>query len=210
MPHGDRIASVKFSLAERLPHKKRGYHGGATPQEVLVPLAVLVPQHRTLAGWEALPDRAPAWWSQGELPDAEVSTMPARTTRRARQATAIQVTLFAEAEGGSAEEPHIDWIEPLLRSPIFAAQRRAAGRRAPDDQCVRVLLATLEAHQDRLAHRVLEQGLGAPTFRLRGILAGVQRLLNVDGYQVLVVDDISGTVALNRQLLKTQFQLDGA
>jgi hypothetical protein len=201
---------VPWSEAVRYSQKKQGYHGGATPQEVLVPLAVLVPQHRTLAGWEALPDRAPAWWSQGELPRIDVSTLSARPTRRARQAIALQGTLFAEAKGCSTEELRIDWIEHLLRSPVFAAQRRAAGRRAPDDQCVRILLAALEAHQDRLAHRVLEQGLGAPAFRLRGILAGVQRLLNVDGYQVLLVDDISGTVALNRQLLNMQFQLEDA
>ena len=230
---------VPWSEAVRYSQKKQGYHGGATPQEVLVPLAVLVPQHRTIAGWEALPDREPAWWSQGELPRAEVSTMPVRTTRRARpdrapawwspgelsrtdtlpmparttrrtkQATAIQGTLFAEAQGRSAEESRIDWIEHLLRSPVFAAQRRMAGRRAPDDQCVRALLATLEAHHGRLARRLLEQVLGEPAFRLRGILAGVQRLLNVDGYQVLVVDDLSGTVVLNRELLNTQFQLEG-
>jgi hypothetical protein len=120
----------------------------------------------------------------------------------------MQGTLFAEAEGGSTEELRIDWIEPLLRSPVFAAQRRMAGRRAPDDQCVRVLLATLEAHHGRLTRRLLEQVLGEPVFRLRGILAAVQRLLNVDGYQVLVVDDTSGTVALHRQLLNIQFQLE--
>ena len=200
---------VPWSEAVRYSQKKQGYHGGATPQEVLVPLAVLVPQHRTIAGWEALPNREPAWWSQGELPRAEVSTMPARTTRRARQATAMQGTLFAEAEGLSAEASRIDWIERLLSSPVFAAQRRVAGRRAPDDQCVRVLLATLEAHHGRLARRLLEQVLGEPAFRLRGILAGLQRLLNVDGYQVLVVDDLSGTVVLNRELLNTQFQLEG-
>jgi hypothetical protein len=135
--------------------------------------------------------------------------MPARTTRRTKQATAIQGTLFAEAQGRSAEESRIDWIEHLLRSPVFAAQRRMAGRRAPDDQCVRALLATLEAHHGRLARRLLEQGLGEPAFRLRGILAGLQRLLNVDGYQVLVVDDLSGIVVLNRELLNTQFQLEG-
>jgi hypothetical protein len=199
---------VPWSEAVRYSQKKQGYHGGATPQEVLVPLAVLVPQHRTLAGWEALPDRTPAWWSQGELTRAEVSAMPACATRRARQATAMQGTLFAEAAGRSAETARVDWIEHLLGSPVFAAQRHVAGRRAPDDQCVRALLTTLEAHHDRLARRVLEQVLGAPAFRLRGILAGVQRLLNVDGYQVLTVDDISGTVALNRQLLNTQFQLE--
>jgi hypothetical protein len=120
----------------------------------------------------------------------------------------MQGTLFAEAQGRSAEEPRIDWIEHLLSSPVFAAQRRVAGRRAPDDQCVRVLLATLEAHHGRLARRLLEQILGEPAFRLRGILVSVQRLLNVDGYQVLAVDDLSGTVALNRQLLNIQFQLE--
>ena len=102
----------------------------------------------------------------------------------------------------------LDWIECLLHSPVFTAQRRVAGRRAPDDQCVRALLVTLEAHHDRLARRLLEPVLGAPAWRLRGILADVQRLLNVDGYQVLLVDDISGTVALNRQLLNIQFQLE--
>jgi hypothetical protein len=198
-----------WSEAVRYSQKKQGYHGGATPQEVLVPLAVLVPQHRTITGWEALPDRAPAWWSQGELPRAEVSTMPARTTRRARKATAMQRTLFADMGDLSAEESRIAWIECLLSSPVFAAQRRVAGRRAPDDQGVRALLATLEVHHDRLARRLLEQVLGEPAFRLRGILAGVQRLLNVDGYQVLAVDDISGTVTLHRQLLNTQFQLEG-
>ena len=189
--------------------RRQGYHGGATPQEVLVPLAVLVPQHRTLAGWEALPDRAPAWWSQGELPRADVSPTPARPPRRARPATAMQGTLFAEAQGRSTEASHLDWIDHLLRSPVFAAQRRVAGRRAPDDQRVRVLLATLAAQHGPLACRLLEQVLGEPAFRLRGILAGAQRLLNVDGYQVLAVDDIAGTVTLNRQLLNTQFQLEG-
>jgi len=121
----------------------------------------------------------------------------------------MQGTLFADTAERNAEESRLDWIAHLLRSPVFAAQRRVAGRRAPDDQCVRALLTTLEAHHDRLARRLLEQVLGAPAWRLRGILAGVQRLLNVDGYQVLVVDDISGTVALNRQLLSTQFQAEG-
>jgi hypothetical protein len=200
---------VPWSEAVRYAQKKQGYHGGATPQEVLVPLAVLVPQHRTIAGWEALPDRAPAWWHQGELPRADVAPTPARTTRRARPSAAMQGTLFAEAQGRNAEASPLDWVEHLLRSPVFAAQRRVAGRRAPDDQCIRALLTTLAAQHGPLACRLLEQALGVPAFRLRGILAGAQRLLNIDGYQVLAVDDISGTVTLNRQLLNTQFQLEG-
>src|SRR5215510_10206387 len=112
---------VPWSEVVRYAQKKQGYHGGATPQEVLVPLAVLVPQHRTLAGWEALSDRAQTWWSQGDLPRADVSPTPGRSTRRARQAPAVQGTLFAAAQGGSAEVSRLDWIERLLRSPVFAA-----------------------------------------------------------------------------------------
>jgi hypothetical protein len=59
-----------------------------------------------------------------------------------------------------------------------------------------------------MTHRLLAQVLGTPEFRLRAILTGVQRLLNVDGYQVIAVDDMSDVVSLNRQLLNTQFQLD--
>jgi hypothetical protein len=197
-----------WSEMVRYSQKKQGYHGGATPQEVLVPLAVLVPQHRTLAGWEALPDYEPGWWSQRELPGADVLSTPARTRHRAGPATAAQGTLFADMPGRSSETPRQDWIARLLSSPVFAAQRRVAGRRAPDDQLVRTLLAALEAHRDRMAHRLLAQVLGAPEFRLRSILTGVQRLLNVDGYQVIAVDDLSDTVTLDRQLLDMQFQLD--
>jgi len=83
-----------------------------------------------------------------------------------------------------------------------------AGRRAPDDQLVRALLAALETHRDRMARRLLMQVLGEPEFRLRSILTGMQRLLNVDGYQVIALDDMSDIVTLNRQLLNAQFQLE--
>jgi hypothetical protein len=197
-----------WSEMVRYSQKKQGYHGGATPQEVLVPLAVLVPQHRTLAGWEALPASEPVWWSQRALPGAAMRALPARTSHRAGPATGAQRTLFADRHGRGTDTPPQDWIERLLSSPIFAAQRRVAGRRAPDDQLVRALLAALETHHGRMARRVLVQVLGAPEFRLRGILTGVQRLLNVDGYQVIALDDISDIVTLNHQLLNTQFQLE--
>jgi hypothetical protein len=35
----------------------------------------------------------------------------------------------------------------------------------------------------------------------------MRRILNVDGYPVLSVDDTSGSVVLNRQLLEVQFEI---
>jgi hypothetical protein len=195
-----------WSETVRYSQKKQGYHGGVTPQEVLVPLAVLVPQHRTIVGWEALPDREPAWWSQSETSHAEAPIMPGRSTRRTQQLAAPQGTLFADMKVREAEGPSTDWVDHLLHSPVFAAQRRMVGRRGPDDKVVRTFLTALDTHGGRMTRHLLIQALGEPEFRLQGILVGLQRLLNVDGYQVIAVDAISGTVALNRQLLKKQFQ----
>jgi hypothetical protein len=43
--------------------------------------------------------------------------------------------------------------------------------------------------------------------RLRGLLAVMQRVLNIDGFAVLTRDEASDTVDLNRELLKRQFDL---
>jgi hypothetical protein len=49
--------------------------------------------------------------------------------------------------------------------------------------------------------------LGLPEIRLNGLLAGVQKLLNVDGYPLLAIDRVSKTIRLDLASLKTQFEL---
>ena len=70
-----------------------------------------------------------------------------------------------------------------------------AGRRAPDQ------------HHDRVSRRLLAELLGQPEFRMRGMLVGLQCLLNVEGYQVVTIDEATGTIELNRQFLAKQFEL---
>ena len=82
-----------------------------------------------------------------------------------------------------------------------------AGRKVPDNRVVETCLRALEAHHGRMSCRALAQTLGQPDFRLRWLLTGLQRLLNVDGYQIVVVDEAAGTIEINRPLLDTQFQL---
>jgi hypothetical protein len=185
----------------RYSPKKHGYHGGATPQEVLVPLGVFAPVDHSIAGWEGLPDQKPPWWYRAETPPAGAPAMSVRRPRRPKKSGAAQESLFAAAE------PPADWISRLLASTVFAAQRQMAGRRAPDNPVVEAVLRALEAHHGRMSCRALAQVLGLPDFRLHWLLAGLQRLLNVDGYQIVVVDEASGTIEINRSLLDTQFQL---
>jgi hypothetical protein len=185
----------------RYSPKKHGYHGGATPQEVLVPVGIFAPVDHAIAGWEGLPDQKPSWWYRVEAPITGAPAMPGRRTRHAKKSGTAQESLFATAE------PPADWIGRLLGSTVFAAQRRMAGRRAPDNRVVEAVLRVLEAHHGRMSHRTLAQALSQPDSRLPGLLVGLQRLLNVDGYQIVVVDETAGTIEINRPLLDTQFQL---
>jgi hypothetical protein len=191
---GVRRIVVPWSETVRYGQKKQGYHGGATPQEVLVPVGVFTTPDRTIVGWEALPDRKPEWWSSAEPPPAEA---PAET----------QDSLFRGMEASAEEEPRADWVGRLLASPVFVAQRRMAGRTAPSNRDVEAFLKTLDQRHNRISRRALAQALGQPDVRMRGILVGLQRLLNVDGYQVVAVDEDAGTIEINCQLLEKQFQV---
>ena len=54
----------------------------------------------------------------------------------------------------------------------------------------------------------LAQALGVPLFRIDGLVQNVSRILNVDGYEVLSFERATETIALNINLLKTQFEIE--
>lgn len=196
-----------WSETARYSRKKQGYHGGATPQEVLVPLVVLTPRHASITGWEALPEYEPTWWNRSESTRRETPTVPVSSSPRPKTSTATQGSLFETAAAHSPGQQHGDWIERLLDSPVFAAQQRLAGRKAPPPAVVRATLQALDGQPDGLSRRMLGQVLGLADLPLRALLAGLQRLLNVDEYQIIAMDEASGVVELNRRLLNQQFQL---
>ena len=51
------------------------------------------------------------------------------------------------------------------------------------------------------------QKIAVPAVRISGFVAALRRVLNVDGYAVLEVDEPSDSLALNRDLLRKQFEL---
>ena len=72
---------------------------------------------------------------------------------------------------------------------------------------MRRLLVSLDERGGKLSRAALAQRLGVPELRLAGVLSAARRLLNVDQFPVLVVDETSGTVEFNRNLLDQQFGL---
>ena len=58
--------------------KKNGYHGGVSPQEMIIPIIVLCASDAFPAGWREAPITTPAWWDEPFLE---------RTARRRGSAT---------------------------------------------------------------------------------------------------------------------------
>jgi hypothetical protein len=200
---------------ERLRYgaRKNGYHGGLTPQEMVIPITVLAAGDIHLAGWAETPDPTPDWWEDISVPKPLPPPLPPVKIPPRKPPE----TLWDFAESESAPAPAAstplappkqpDWVAVLLASPLFGEQKRLGGRTVPADEVFGKLLAGLDGAGGKMTAMALARRLGIPLFRMRGLLAVVQRVLNVDGYAVLGRDESSDTIELNRDLLLRQFDL---
>ena len=102
----------------------------------------------------------------------------------------------------------VGWVDRLLGSDIYKAQRAAAGKHLPTDDEVRRSLAALEAAGGALTLGGFARQAGVQPIRLDGFLAKLQRILNIDGYEALGLDRTADRVSLNMHLLARQFELD--
>ena len=195
--------SVIFPITERLRYagKKNGYHGGATPQEVIAPLAVLTTLTKLPNGWEELPPYEPAWWSGQQAASSAPLQPPVKTKK-----PSVDLPLFDFAKGTAAPST-AHWSDALLNSEIFVAQQKFAGRTPLDEATVRAFLGALEERGFAMLRPALAQKLSLPIFRVGGLVSTMQRILNVDGYEVLAFEAEADTVRLNIELLRTQFEL---
>jgi hypothetical protein len=100
-----------------------------------------------------------------------------------------------------------EWLAALVVSSLFLDQKKLGGRMVPADNIFIRLLASLDGAGGKLTATALARKLELPLFRLRGLLAVVQRVLNIDGFAVLGRDEQSDTIELDRTLLLRQFDL---
>jgi len=199
---GDGTVILPADHRIRYAGHKHGYHGGATPAEVLVPVAVLA--RRLPEGWRYRPDTEPAWWSaQPTPPTPEPTTAPTRPA----PASDAQTRLFDPAPQPPPPVAAEGWVDRLLASPAFTEQRRRVRlpRPLPDDR-LRAYLGPVAANCGTLALAALAAVTGEPPDTLRLALSPLQRLLNVDGTEVLAVR-ADGTIVLDLDLAALAFEL---
>lgn len=186
----------------RYTAKKTGYHGGLTPQEMLIPIAVLTaPASKPPNGWTEAPLDTPSWWEEaaiaadfsldllGEPPSDPIDFGP----------------LFSQS---SAPTPpsDLDWVGQLLRSPLYQAQTQKLGRSTPNPDQTRVLLALFAQNQFQLKFTAIVRHFGVSPSQGWSLLTAVQRLLNIDGYSILTLKQ-SNLWQLDHLLLQQQFGL---
>lgn len=205
--------SVIVPWSERVHYgrPRNGYHGGATPQEMVCPLVLLMDQSSSYSNLYPCEYSRPEWWSPAPVMAAapvEAPPSPAPPTPHRPP------TLFDHLDDGP-KEPELslmresgEWIDHLLSSQVYKSQKELVRRHAPENEVVRRILAALEARGGLMTPAAFAHAADVPAARLDGLVARIQRLLNVDGYEILTLNRSENKIELNVARLRRQFDLD--
>lgn len=208
----------------RYSAKHGGYHGGATPEECLVPLSVFRPPGVDAPpGWEPVSVAPPSWWDLAAVVAAAhpASPTPPKRPSSTTAPTPGQATLFGDETPAPMDEPagapepvapqaDAPWAAQLLESDTFQVQYGAIRRGKPRTDQVRAALGAIHARGGTASFAVLAQAADMAPGRVPGFVTMLERLLNVDGYGVLTVDRTAQEVRLDEVLLATQFLEGGS
>ncbi|MCX6543497.1 MAG: BREX-2 system phosphatase PglZ [Acidobacteria bacterium] len=222
-----RHGSLVLAWSERVRYgmRKNGYHGGATPQEVLVPLLVLGTAEMQAPGLQSSIIPIPTWWDPAvaalALQPAVAAVVAAPSPAPVREPprnllevaespeppTPAETTQAPAAVVATGQQPGPPWLDALFTSPIYVEQRGQVARLGLADDRVRAVLMALHERGGRMTRPAIGQRLELPPTRLNGLLVAVARLLNLDGQSVIEIDDPSDTVVLNIELMRLQFEV---
>ena len=196
---------------ERLRYgtKKNGYHGGITPQEMVVPIAVLCSSNSYPTGWVEAPVDTPIWWEEpiNQADNTPEFTPPLRPTNQVfGPLFNLEAVMPEQGEQTSAQQIP-QWVKALLSSPIYNTRKKLAGRAVPGDDVFANVLTVLDSYGGKMTSTALARTISYPIARVRSLLTVMQRVLNIDGYAVVQLDEASDTIKLNHELLCQQFDL---
>ncbi|MFI7660894.1 BREX-2 system phosphatase PglZ [Micromonospora parva] len=221
---GDGQVILPWREELRYGPRKAGYHGGATPAEVVIPLLVFAAQdEHAVPGWAGAPVSSPEWWREPiRQASGETAVVPSRPEVGSANRSARRGKPPAQDEGlfdlpsapapppaplaPVAVAPPSTLVDALLASPLYADRRDA---RAPiPDERVAAMLSTLVLGNGRATLETLATRAGIPIHRTPGTFAALRRLLQVEGYPVLSLDPDGRTAKLDIPLMIEQFGLE--
>lgn len=194
-----------WSEAVRYGARKAGYHGGISAQEIVVPYGAFWYGHRIPTDCEEIAVLPPGWWNLDDKDPGSAIPEPNAIAPRNRKEPATPSLFDHPTPRPAPASLDLAWLDSALGSELFAAQRRLAGRTPPSLEEVRRLILALWERGGKLTKTALARNLGLPELRLPGYLSLMRRILNVDGYPVLVVHEESHTVEFNQSMFIAQY-----
>lgn len=99
------------------------------------------------------------------------------------------------------------WVDTLLASTRYREQSTRNQRVALSDDRLRACLRPLIERGGRITRAAFAQRLNVSFSRAQSFLAGMRTLLNVDGAEVIAIDEAADAILLNLDLLRFQFAL---
>jgi hypothetical protein len=195
---GDGRVVAAWNERLRYGPAKNGYHGGASAQEVVIPLALLARAELSTPGWAPHHHPEPGWWF--EAPAAQPRQAPPARAKAGKPRTTAPPeapALFA-AERVSPDA----WIDGVLTSEIMTQRLASRPRGAMPAGQLAALLRVLAQRSGTATRAAVARAIDVPQARVASQIAAAQRVLNIDGYDVLQMEE--DTVRLNIELLKIQ------
>ena len=214
---GQSTAIVPWTETIYYKRQQNGYHGGATPQEMVCPLVILTEVNLTeksssYSGLYSCEFAKPEWWSP-----APVATLGVEEAQVVIPVRSYPPSLFDDLHDAQPVEetkkPKVQakgsgWIERLFASPAYKDQKELVRRHAPEDDLVRRCLEALDTSGGMMTPAAFSKAAEVPAGRLDGLIARIQRLLNVDGYEILTMSRTENRIELNVLKLKRQFDVE--
>jgi hypothetical protein len=207
---------VPWSETIHYKRKQHGYHGGATPQEMVCPLVLLTDRSSDYSVLKRCAYPSPDWWSPAPVaspveaePVIHVTVPSGPPTLFDKLEPEEDTTEDTTTTSGIELQPaSADWIDRLLASQAYKDQKSKIKRHPPQDVVVRQVLVTLNASGGFLTPGAFIKETDMPAARLDQVIANIRRVLNVDGYEILVIDRNENKVELNIAKLKRQFDVE--
>lgn len=196
--------------------QQNGYHGGATPQEMVCPLVLLTDKTSAYSGLYPCEYPPPEWWSVAPVPspivdEPQVSiTIPSdETAKKIRTPTLFDLEELGKDEAARlSPQPSDSWIDALFSSQSYKDQKGMLRRHPVDDAVLRTCLSVLQASGGIMTPTAFAKAANIPMARLDGLVRQIARVLNVDGYEILTLDRTENRMELNVVKLRRQFDLD--
>lgn len=223
-------SSVIVPWSEKVYYSRQqnGYHGGATPQEMVCPLVLLTDKTSAYSGLYRCEYPKPEWWSAApiaspviEEPQVTITIPPDEAATKTGTPTLFDLEELEKVEGrrpkdgGTKTQPSAlsqessdSWIDSLFTSQAYKDQKAMLRRHPVDEAVLRACLMALNASGGIMTPTAFAKAAEIPLVRLDGLVRQIARVLNVDGYEILTLDRTENRMELNVAKLKRQFDLE--